>query len=311
MSESVKRNFYYYDLITYGYDASTNSFNQIFNGPKLLYTIFDDIKKNQGVDGLRERNIVKTELGDEIFILVDKCEVDNPIEFRIVLCRKDALPYVEENGILRFLTDYLPKDFSLAEITHCVIYPDYYIMGAEYNYAGARSSALTEYLQKITKGLIMVSCLSKISNDAFSKIKDNKSYSLFTLSIKNNSLAFKDTLKNISIFSAIDSEMTSFDYVEVSFKRRKGKKKEGFEPPITKSEMEELILVYRDDLEKFEISQEAYKDKIDILNNKFVHRTKLLISANKTINSDDAYKEIRLFFEQTVVTECDKVDRKS
>ena len=172
--DTVTRSFYYYDisLLKYKFKNLVRIDNQEAN----FYKIFNQIKNIQK----------EIDNGDKIYIIVDYIEKDKPIEFRLVLCRADALPLVENKGILNFLTDYLPKNFTLAEITHCVIFPDCGIMGAEYNFSGARPTAIREYLPKFSPEIDYVYCANKLDDKVITKLRKNEKLSLFELSIKNN-----------------------------------------------------------------------------------------------------------------------------
>ena len=147
----VQRNFYYYDI--YLMKHINDNLTKIDNQEEIFYEIFEHILKIQkkiekgALDP--DEIAVSIDNGDKIYILVDKNVRGCPIEFRLVLCRADALPLVENNGLLNFLADYLPKNFTLAEITHCVIFPQYNIMGAEYNFSGARPTAIKPYLPRL------------------------------------------------------------------------------------------------------------------------------------------------------------------
>ena len=156
-NETITRNFYYYDLA-------------LFN------MVGSDIKP---VNNQQEKFI-------EIFkyVIVDNITKE-AIKFRIVLCRNNALPFVENNGELSSLTEYLPNGFSLAEITHCVIFPEDGIMGAEYNYAGARPSVISDYVSYALKKVDFALCRPKMKFDTFKQIIDGKPLGYFELSVKN------------------------------------------------------------------------------------------------------------------------------
>ena len=121
--DTVTRSFYYYDisLLKYKFKNLVRIDNQEAN----FYKIFNQIKNIQKEikNGTTSSDKIEVNIdnGDKIYIIVDYIEKDKPIEFRLVLCRADALPLVENKGILNFLTDYLPKNFTLAAIV--VVFP--------------------------------------------------------------------------------------------------------------------------------------------------------------------------------------------
>lgn len=186
--DTVTRSFYYYDIILLKYKFK--NLVRIDNQEANFYKIFNQIKNIQKEikNGTTSSDKIEVNIdnGDKIYIIVDYIEKDKPIEFRLVLCRADALPLVENKGILNFLTDYLPKNFTLAEITHCVIFPDCGIMGAEYNFSGARPTAIREYLPKFSPEIDYVYCANKLDDKVITKLRKNEKLSLFELSIKNN-----------------------------------------------------------------------------------------------------------------------------
>lgn len=253
---------------------------------------------------------VETENGDKLYVIVDGIYDDHEneykhgeIDFRIVLCRNDALPYVESEGVLKFLSDYLPHDFSLAEITHCIIFIDKGVMGAEFNYAGARPSSIAEYLMAISKNIDYAKCIGLINNYAFEKVKSGKEYSYFELSVKNTPHMRKELLKQQGVFSALIHQVVDVDEYAILLKRRITKKKKGFNAPMTTEEMKKFIMEYRDNIGKFKISQGAYKDAIDLLNDKLVCTSELTVKTeNKMIDSGEAYREIQSFYYSDVKT---------
>lgn len=301
---TVERNFYYYDMKAFFFDEKSKKSKEVKAMNRILLNSFRHFEKMQSDPNIKEDLIVKTESGDNFFVIVDEITDSGVVKFRMVLCRQDALPYVEKNGVLEFLTKYLPKNFSLAEITHCIMYTKYAIMGAEYNFSGARPSAIADYLRKFNEKIHYVSCKPKLNMDSFRKIEPDKDYSLFNLAIRKNSNAFVEVLNHSTVFLALNNSVNNFDYVEVIYRRRKGKKKEGFEPLLTEDEMEQLVRNYRDDLKSFKISQRAFKDKIDLLSDKFVHHAELIKTNNRTIKTSDAYREINDFFNEVVKQEC-------
>lgn len=317
---TVKRKFYYYSLSLCKYDETNNIVYEYDEPGKKALQIFKEIKKIQTEiekeDDESKRKIlqskleVETENGDKLYVIVDGINEDQgnaykngEIAFRLVLCRKDALPYVESAGMLKFLSEYLPKDFSLAEITHCILFINTGVMGAEFNYAGARPSSLAEYLMTISKNVDFAKCVGLINNFAFEKVKSGKEYSLFELSVKNTPYMKAELLKQKGIFSALICQVDNVDEYTISFKRRITKKKKGFNAPMTEEEMKNFIKKYKDYIGKFKISQGTYSDAIDLLKDKLVCTSELTVKTeNKMIDSGEAYREIQSFYYSDVKT---------
>lgn len=303
IKSTVVRSFFYYDISLLKNDRGNPV--KISNQEKIFYNIFKDIENiqkriNTGIAKSDEIE-VNIDNGDKIYILVDNCTVNQPIEFRLILCRADALPLVESKGILKFLSDYLPKNFTLAEITHCVIFPEYGIMGAEYNFSGARATAIKAYLPKISSAIDYVYCANKLDDKALGKLKKNEKLSLFELSIKNGSEAMKKLMNEKSIFTLPFAQINDVDTYEITLKRKKTKMHQGFESPIPFNEIDSFIQEYREDIKSFKISQgSVQKDKIDLLSDKLVKKCEMARTENKTIVSEDAYNIIKNFYDSTV-----------
>ena len=265
-----------------------------------MYILDKQKKIKQGIIESDEVT-VSIDSGDKIYILVDKIVKGHLIEFRLVLCRADALPLVETKGLLNFLTDYLPKNFTLAEITHCVVFPKYNIMGAEYNFSGARPTAIKPYLPRLYSGIDYVYCANKLDDKVLNKLKANETLSLFSLSIKNNSDAMTYLMNKKSIFQLPFENIPDVDVFEISFKRRKTKNHSGFECPIPLNYMDEFIQEYREDIKSFKVSQGSIqRDKVDLLHDKLVKTCEVTKTINKTVVSNEAYSIIRNFFNSTV-----------
>lgn len=308
-SGKINRSFYYYDILFM--KNENNKLVRIKDQEHSFYNAFREIKGKQ--DKIKKGTTKPDELevsvdnGDKIYIIVDKVEYGHPIEFRLVLCRVDALPLVENNGLLKFLTEYLPKNFTLAEITHCVIFPQYNIMGAEYNFSGARPTAIKAYLPQVYHEIDHVYCANKLDEKVINKLQKGEKFSLFTLSLKNNSEAMTELMNRRSIFQLPFVSIPDVDVFEVSLKRRKSKARNGFDSPIPIDEMDEFISNYREDIKRFKVSQGAvYRDSIDLLYDKLVKVSELTRTVNKTIDSKIAYKIILDFFHETVKPLVDK-----
>lgn len=299
----IQRNFYYYDLLLMKH--INNKLIPIDNQEDKYYEMFQYIKQKQKKirKGILDPSeiTVSIENGDKIYILVDKSIEGEPIEFRLVLCRADALPLVESKGLLNFLADYLPNNFSLAEITHCVIFPQYNIMGAEYNFSGARPTAIKPYLPRVYQEIDYVYCANKLDGDVLSKLKANETLSLFSLSVKNNSDAMTHLMDNTSLFKLPFTNISNIDVFEISLKRRKTKTQDGFESPIPIDDMDRFIREYREDIRGFKVSQGSIQnDKVDLLHDKLVKTSEVTKTVNKTVNSEEAYRIIKDFFNTTI-----------
>lgn len=317
-SETVPRKLYFYDLSLYHYSELQKDNILINEQDQYVRTIFKKIfdiqeevmheDKTKLKEELQKKLQFSTEKGDTIYVIVDSILDDEPIQFKIVLCRNNAFPFVQMNGKLEFMTSYLKGEFALAEVTHCVLFTDTMVMGAEFNFSGARPSAVADYLKAMDSYVTLATCRGKINKDAFGKIAENKTLSLFELSIKNDSQMKTKLIANQGFIGAwLRGAPDDVDEYEMILKRRKTKKKDGFASPISKEQMKDFVVNNREEIGKFKISQGAYKDHIDLLNDKLVQTSDIPIETNnKTIKSENVYKAIRLFYNNTVVLYCKK-----
>ena len=302
--DKITRSFYYYDVSLK--KKSSNQFINISEQEDYFYKVFKHIENEQKK---LEKGIIKSDdlvvsvdNGDKIYIIVDRIKKGQPIEFRLVLCRANALPLVENKGLLNFLTDYLPKNFTLAEITHCVIFPHYNIMGAEYNFSGARPTAIKSYIPRIYPDIDYVYCVNRLDDKVLNKLNKGEKFSLFTLSVRNNSNAMTELMNKKSIFCLPFVDISDVDTFEISLKRRKSKTHKGFDSPIPIEDLDDFIRENREDIKSFTVSQGALtkKDVINLLYDKLVHTSDLTKTVNKTVDSNEAYRIIKDFFNTTV-----------
>lgn len=301
---TVERHLYYYDLYALCQDETTKKYKRSKN---LIVDFFDNLFKMQkDVDDYKDF-VEKTRNKDNIFVIVDTFEKDY-VEFRIVLCRTDALPFIEKAGKLEKLGDYIDADQNIAEITHCVFFPAYDIMGAEYNFSGARPTAISDYILNRGIPANLVTCRAKLNYDAYEKLIEGEEYSLFDFSVRTNSDAYNKVLSQKSIFRAIQAEVPETDTFEVVLKKRKTRKNKfsGFMAPLSHEEIKYLLDNYRDDIERFSVSQSSFNNQIDLLSDKLVNKVVMTRTNERTIDSKEMYHEIRRYFDSIVVKYCEK-----
>lgn len=301
---TVDRHLYYYDLYALCQDEKTKKYTRSGNLVSDFFETLFDIQK--GVADYKDF-VEQTRNKDNMFIIVDTLEASH-IDFRIVLCRTDALPFIEKAGKLEKLGDYIDADQNIAEITHCVFFPEYDIMGAEYNFSGARPTAISDYILKRGIAANLVTCRAKLNYDAYEKLIEGEEYSLFDFSVRTNSDAYNKVLSKKSIFRAIQAEVPETDTFEVVLKKRKTRKNKfsGFTAPLSRGEIKYLLDNYRDDIERFSVSQTTFNNQIDLLSDKLVNKVVMTRTNERTIDSEEMYKEIRRYFDATVVKYCKK-----
>ena len=306
MRDQIKRSMYYYELFALVHDKKNNT---VYKDKTFAYinTFFKQLSLNQeNIDAYTDY-IVNTSQGP-VMIIIDKVEKDNTYYFRIALCRENALPYIEKNGKLESLGSYIDNDQNIVEITHCIYYGEYGILGSEYNYNGARCPIVADYIMRMDENAPIIQCHPKFNHDTYNKIINDKDFSLFEIAVKTNSAAYTEVLAQKSLFSAIQSSVPDSDTFEVVLKKRKTKKngKKGFENPLTDSEILKLITDYREDLVKFKLSQSSLSECVDLLSDKFVGKTNLVKTEERTIDSQSMYIAIDNFFRLNVEAYCEQ-----
>lgn len=284
MESEIKRKIYYYDLMLSVRQDEINSKGRkrskcIYcdNPQRTIYKVFEEIKKKQEEistetndkkrNELQDKFQMQTSQGFYLYVLVDRLEMGAPIRFKLVLCKDNSFPFVQKNGKLEYLIENLQGEFALAEITHCVIFPDKMIMGAEFNFSGARPSAIANYISYKSSDVYYMDCHGKINNESIDKIVEGSPYSLFDLKIKNTERIKELIESNKFAFTAWLRKMPEdiSDY-EIILRKRKTSKNRGFEPPLTKDEYRELVKNYREEIGRLKISQGIMSDSIDLLN---------------------------------------------
>ena len=304
---TVDRNLYYYDIVVYTKredgKSIANQDGYLRRALMKLYQRNQEVKECNNSD--EQKNKLKKLLlpvsnGDKIYAIVDKIEEEGPVELRVVLSRDDAFPFIEKNGELINMTSEVEGDFNVAEVTHCVIFPEEFVMGAEYNFNGARPSAIAKYIPIISSEIISMECHGKLKNDVFERIIEDKGYSLFEIGVKNT-LEMRQALRdNMAFVCSFINDIDNVDSYEVSIKRRITKKKKGFLPPVTPLQLKEFVEHNRENITHFKISQGVFKDSIDLLSDKLVSTRSFVLTNNKVIDSSEVYKAIEVFYDEVV-----------
>ena len=284
-------NFYLYELKKKdNEDSYTHSSKLIM---KLLKDIYD---KQKSADTYRDF-LQPHSSGADYFIIVDFYE-DKIVKFRIVMCRKDALPFVEQDGKLEMLDQYLGADQNIAEITHCIYYPETKIMGAEYNASGARATSVGNYFREYCSDECFLTCRAKYNYEAYNKIIAGEELSLFDFEVKTNSAAYTNVLANKSIFQVFQNAYPESDTFEVVLRKKKTKKNKfaGFQSPLDMAEIKDLLQMYKEDIKKFKISQGKSSEKINLLSDKFMSRVSVVRTSQRIIDSEDIYNKINAYY---------------
>ena len=214
------------------------------------------------------------------------------------------MPYIEQGGQLTNIGSVIEGDFNIAEITHCVLFTKYGVMGAEFNFNGARPSAISFYLPNFDQKIAHFSCKGKMRKDAFEKLIDNGEYSLFELGVKNSPEMRRILRDDMGMIQAFTQDIPDVDVYEVVLKRRKTSKKKGFQLPIEIEKMKDFVDNNREQIQKFRVSQGTYKDSIDLLSDKLVCKSEFVLTENRSIDSESIYGLTENYFDDVVVDDC-------
>jgi hypothetical protein len=299
LTDCILRSFYYYYIKA----LKKNSDGKLVeeeDQQECFYKAFENINA-LFINKKFEKLTIGITNGDRIHVIPDEVKRGNYIQFRLVLVRTNALPLVEQGGELAALTDYISDEFGLAEITHCVIFPEFGIMGTEYNNSGARATAMKEYLPKVVQDIEYLYCVPHLNQDVFKQLVDEKGLTLFQLEVRNTPFMKQYIAESQSVFRLLFSGFPESDTYEVTLKRRPGKNKKGFTSPMSTDDMKDLIRNCDEDINKFKISQGSIqKDAIDLLGQKVVYKTEVIRTANKHVDSLDAYRILTDYFNEKV-----------
>lgn len=302
-AKSVKRSLYYYDFLWKVYNESEGKYVNVKAPKKKLKNFLETFHEKD----IEPKNILTTENEDSLFIITDNVN-DESIEFRLVLSKNNGLPLVEENGKLEDLENYIDKNQNIAEITHCIFFLKTGIIGAEFNFNGARLSALSWYIPRVLcipaeqVTLYSIKFLPKINGDAYQKLDNDDTFTLFEIAFKPDSEAYTKILSKKSAFKGPVSDTPDADVIKVCMQKRKNKKNDhtGMNDILTKEDMKRIIKYHRDDVSRLYMSKGTYSDGVDLLADKLVAKVDIIRTKRRTVSSKDAYKKIRNFYEEEV-----------
>lgn len=306
MSDTVKRSIYYYELFSVDYDPQDNTARRD-RANAYINEFWKRYSERQRGVSIYKDFIVRARQGS-LFIIVDNVQ-NNTYFFRLVLCRENALPFIEQDGKLESLGDYIDNNQNIAEVTHGVFYASYGILGLEYNANGARAASLVEFIKESDEESPIVYCVPKLNNDAYSKIIDGQDYTLFDLAVPMDSEVYTKVLSKKPLFRVFQHNFSDTDTFEVVIKKRRSKKNgnKGFELPLTDKEIKEMLSNYREEIKKLTISQGGFSECIDLLSDKFVGKASIVKTEKRSIDSNAMYLEIDDYFNMHVKSSCDKV----
>lgn len=310
--KEIDRKIYYYDVqINKEEGNKVVSVNDIKEASKLIMDIFKRIKgENDTYDNEKNKKRKKQLFRDmclsigqdtNICIIVDEIKKQE-IYFRILMARDNALPYIEFEGSIEKLTDIITADFNMIEITHCVLFVNSMILGAEFNFNGARASMMATYISM--KYEIFVKCKGKIKNEIYGKMIEDGEYTLLKLSVRNNVTMQRLLIDRLGIIGRYFEDIGENGLLEVKLSRRRNKKHKGFKIPWKNGdELSDFVAFNKDDIKSLKLRPADEQDPVDVLCDKLVHTVKGISTENRVIDSKSMYNEIIEFYNNTVVKE--------
>lgn len=311
----VTRSIHYFDVVLQrlGTEKEKAFVNYQDQSKKILevFRYFQKLNiKLKAEKGKKERvNILKKleyemENGDKLYVEVDEINMEwECITFRLVQCRPDAFPFIEKDGKLENIVGMVEGEFNIAEVTHCVIFYKEGIMGAEFNFNGARPSAISAYATFKYDKIDRFVCTPKLRKDTLKRIIDDKGYSLFQLKVKNTPEMKIFLRDKMGFIGSTINEIEELDSYEVILRRRIGKKKTGFQAPMNKDEIDNFVSKNIEDIEKFEVNQGIYKEPINLLSDKMITKKDFVMTKKKTIDSNSMYNAIINFYVSSIKEE--------
>lgn len=308
----IERSIHYFDIVLQRMGTNNEgSFVNYENQPEKMLVVFKYfLELNSKLKGetskskrlsILERMEYITEKGDKLYVEVDKIdESDGYIDFRLVLCRPDAFPYIEKEGKLENIVGLVEGEFNIAEITHCVMFYKDGVMGGEFNFNGARPSAISAYANFKCDKIDKMMCTPKLRGDTFERVYDESGYSLFQLKVKNTPDMKVILRDKMGLIGSAINDIEEIDSYEIVLRRRTGKNKHGFPGLMKKAEVKDFIKNNIEDIEKFQINQGVYNDPINLLTDKMITRKDFVLTKKKTIDSDSMYESIANYYECSI-----------
>lgn len=304
--ESVKRKFYFYSIEA-GYVNQTNTIIQYQNIAEPFYKLFCDIQKlkysnkDYTINYLLYQNMD----GNYIYIHVDNISKEK-IEFKLMLCRDKLLPFIEEDGKLKPISElFTNKKQKLAEVTHCVLYLEKNILGMEYNFAGAKTKNLIIYLEAKAKygKVVNIKIDNLINEETLEKLQNNGEMSLLHIKVISGSKAIKQLIDADNAFNSLNITTGNIDFVELALRRGITKKKPGFIiEGLTQNVLKEIFKQNKPDFDTFSVKYGRGSDIIDLLNENFVCKSEFMpISSTKIIEDADAYNVMNEYYNHEIL----------
>ena len=142
------------------------------------------------------------------------CWVDDPNKIRFAVIRRDALPQVEEEGIVSSLN--VPATAGLVEQIHIRFFP-HNVVGFDSNFYGPRLTRLGSYLSQVATGQgEKVSFWPLLRQDAVEELEGNKDLRVFAFRIKRSLIdVIEEADESLASALRATAEISDADEVQV------------------------------------------------------------------------------------------------
>ncbi len=303
--KKVKRRFFYYSLTGRYLDLSDNTLKSCDN---MAFTMKKALKNINDLT-YSDKDFSKTSLlhrngdGNYIYIKIDSVSKKS-IMFRLLLCRDNLLPFIEENGDLTPLSDMITRNQKMAEITHCVLFMDKAVLAMEFNFAGAKTKDLAEYLTAKSNSTLLkeIEIPNLVNGNSLKKLKGDEELFLLQMKVAANSEAIKELLAEDDAFKALDCKRRNIDSVELVLRRRPGKKRSGFIIPCINADfIGRIFKKYKTDFGNVKVKYGYGTETIDLLAENYVCKADFVpVKKTKTIDKDEAYDVMDSYYKREV-----------
>jgi len=308
-ARTLKRLFYYYKAKGQYLPNSSNTMKNVDDISKVLKNVFKEIKELEYINGdySNKSLLYQNDFDENIFIEIDKQD-DSSIEFRLLLCRRSLLPFIEDNGELESLSIIMKEYQTLAEITHCIYFAESNIFAIEYNKSGAKAKDLASYIESKTKELDILDIVNLINIDTLKKIKEDKEISSFEFEALKGSKAISELIEADSAMKALNYNIEGLDKVCIKLTAKGTKSNPGFLLNFMNySFVSKFMKSNKEDIRKFKVKYGYGAESVDLLSDKFVCKVDngIVTENTKTMDKNMAYSKMREYYNQYVASYID------
>lgn len=304
---TMKRKIQFFKVDMYCLNSENNLLERVRDQTERANTVFNYIGGLTFDHVANSNRYYRFSNGNEMSMYVDQF-YNNRIVGRIVTCRRNQLPDVEDAGVLSALP--IPNQAGLAEITHFIYYFQTQIVGMEFNFYGPKAGNLKTYLEEKSNGEISQFLITPVIRPDLDPILNNPDLEISMFEVeahRNAGEVLKDLNKNLGVAFKVASSASEAETVEIIL-RKKAYSRSGFWGGFLNigALMDRFRLSDRDKFNKLKMNVVDPKNRkvkpIDLLADKLTltkdieyinGRRKSIQSASMYREIDNAYNELR------------------